>query len=224
MKICKYGITLRRITKDDLEYIRLKNNPEPVDPLDLNDEITPMMQQSWFESINNLENIYYIIEYKGIKAGILSTKNIDWGARTSESDLTFWDESFFDSHIPMLALLSFLEVGFYYLKWKTSYFSGIDAHPKAIEFATKLGFKPLAHKGNKSNLTYLLTKELFETKGKKAYDEAQSFVEEESGDGFLILEPADYESGIAQKIENHITETGVYLHRKGKAGSRIYFR
>jgi hypothetical protein len=224
MKICKYGITLRRITKDDLEYIRLKNNPEPVDSPEFHEEITPEMQQSWFESINNLENIYYIIEYKGIKAGILSNKNIDWSAGTSESDLTLWDESFFDSQVPLLALLSLLEVGFYYLNWETSHFSGMNANPKADELAAKLGFKPISNKVNQSDLTYFLTKELFETKGKKAYDEAQSFVEEESGDGFLILEPADYESGIAQKIEDHITETGVYLHRKGKAGSRIYFR
>jgi len=49
-------------------------------------------------------------------------------------------------------------------------------------------------------------------------------MDETTGEGYLLLEPCDYESGLAQKIENYFTETGIYLHRRGEAGSRKYFR
>jgi hypothetical protein len=97
-------------------------------------------------------------------------------------------------------------------------------NPKAIEYVNSLGYVLSEGQENSENQQYYLTRELFETKGKKIQQAARAFLDEESGDGYLLLEPDDYESGIAQKIENYFIASGINLHRRGIAGSRKYFR
>jgi len=225
MKICKYGITLSRLTKEDLEFVREKRNgKEAHTNTESHIEITPEMQLEWFDSVNNFENFYYIIEYKGAKIGMLNNNNLDWTARTSESSLFLWDESLADTIVPTLAALCLIEIGFYYLSWKVCNIRVHSDNPKAVENALKLGYELTEGKECVENHLYYLTRELFEANAKEILKEANAFIDDEYADGYLLLEPSDYESGIAQKIETFFTENGINLHRKGKAGSRMYFR
>lgn len=225
MKICKYGITLNRLRKEDLEYVRQKRNEkEALSCVEARIEITPEMQLEWFESVDNFENFYYVIEYKGAKIGMLNNKKVDWTARTSESSLFLWDDSYGDTIVPSLAALCLIEIGFYYLNWNVCYIRVHTDNLKAIENAESLGYELPEGKESVENNLYYLTRELFEANAKKILMEAKAHIEKEYGDGYLLLEPADYESGIAQKIENYFVENGINLHRKGKAGSRMYFR
>ncbi len=225
MKICKYGITLSRLRQEDIEFVREKRNSEEVRRfMEFREEITSEMQQKWFDSINNFENFYYLIEYKGAKIGLLNDKNMDWKARTSESGLFLWDESYINTIVPVLASLCLLDVGFYYLNWNMSFIKVLRDNPKAIEYVNNLGYLICEGQENVENQQYYLTKELFETRGKKIQKAARAFIDEESGEGYLLLEPADYESGIAQIIENYFLENQIYLHRRGVKGSRMYFR
>ena len=225
MKICKYGITLTCLRKEDLEFVREKRNAKEAQSSSESPiEITADMQQEWFESINNIENFYYLIEYKGAKIGMLNNKKLDWAARTSESSLFLWDEALSDTIVPALAALCLIEIGFYYLNWNACYIRIHSNNSKAIKNAGNLGYELTEGKESVENQLYYLTRELFETKAKKILLEAHSYIESESGDGYLLLEPVDYESGRAQKIENYFTENGINLHRKGIAGSRKYFR
>jgi len=225
MKICKYGITLNRLRKDDLEFIRQKRNAREVLLSEENHiEITPEMQLEWFDSVDNFENFYYIIEYKGSKIGMLNNKKVDWKARTSESSLFLWDETLVETIVPSLAALCLIEIGFYYLNWNVCYIRLHSDNPKAVENAVTLGYELTEGKETVENHLYYLTRELFETNAKKILKEAKSYTEDKHGDGYLLLEPYDYESGIAQKIETYFAENGINLHRKGKAGSRMYFR
>ncbi len=225
MKICKYGITLSRLRQEDIEIVREKRNSEEVSRyMEFREEITSEMQQKWFDSINNFENFYYIIEYKGSKIGLLNDKNMDWAARTSESGLFLWDESYINTIVPVLASLCLLEVGFYYLNWNTSYIKVLHKNQHAIDYVTSLGYVLGTGQENTDNQQYYLTKELFETWGKKIQQAARAFLEESTGEGYLLLEPMDYETGIAQQIENYFIREGIYLHRRGISGSRMYFR
>jgi hypothetical protein len=225
MKICKYGITLNRLRQEDLEFVRQKRNAKEAHSSDeSHTEITPDMQLEWFDSVNNFENYYYIIEYKGVKIGMLNNKKVDWKARTSESSLFLWDESLVDTIVPTLAALCLIEIGFYYLNWNVCYIRIRSDNSKAVENAISLGYKLTEGKESVENHLYYLTRELFEANAQKVLKEAKGFIENEYGDGYLLLEPADYESGIAQKIESYFMENGINLHRKGKAGSRMYYR
>lgn len=225
MKICKYGITLKRLRQEDIEFVREQRNSEQVRKyMQFREEITPEMQQTWFESINNFDNFYYIIEYKGVNIGLLNDKNMDWGKRTSESGLFLWDESYINTIVPVLASLCLLEVGFYYLNWETSYIRVLRGNQQAIEYVNSLGYMLCEGQESEENQKYYLNKTLFETKGKKIQQAARAFLDKDSGEGYLLLEPHDYETGIAQIIENYFLENDIYLHRKGLAGSRMYFR
>jgi RimJ/RimL family protein N-acetyltransferase len=225
MKICKYGIILNGLRKEDLEFVREKRNAkEALSSEETHIEITPEMQLEWFESVDNFENFYYIIEYKGVRIGMLNNKKVDWTARTSESSLFLWDDSFTGTIVPSLAALCLIEIGFYYLNWNVCYIRVHSDNPKAVKNAESLGYELTEGKESVENHLYYLTRELFETNAQTILMEAKAFVESEYNDGYLLLEPSDYESGIAQKIETFFTENGINLHRKGKAGSRMYFR
>ena len=225
MKICKYGITLNRLRQEDIEFVREKRNSEEVRRfMEFREEITPEMQQKWFNSINNFENFYYLIEYKGVKIGLLNDKNMDWEARTSESGLFLWDESYINTIVPVLASLCLLDAGFYYLDWTKSNIKVLRDNSKAKEYVNSLGYVLCEGQENTENQMYYLTRELFETRGKKIQKAARAFLDEESGEGYLLLEPFDYESGLAQKVENYFLENQINLHRRGVKGSRMYFR
>jgi UDP-4-amino-4,6-dideoxy-N-acetyl-beta-L-altrosamine N-acetyltransferase len=224
MKICKYGITLSRLREEDLEMVRQKRNSEEVNRyMEFREEITPEMQQKWFESINNFENFYYIISWQGRKIGLLNDKNMDWKAHTSESGLFLWEEEFKDTIVPVLASLCLLDVGFYYLDWNTSYIRVLRDNAKAIAYVNSLGYMLTDGQENVENQLYYLTRELLETRGRKIRKAARAFMDE-SGEGYVFLESFDYESGLALQIENYFTENRIYLHRKGTGGGRMYFR
>lgn len=225
MKISKYGVTLNRLRLEDLEFIRQKFNAAGEIPLvDTPDEITPEMQKEWFDNINTLNNFYFIIEYKGVKSGVLNVTNINWEASTSEHEIQIWDESDQESMVALLAQLCLLDVEFYYLNWNSSSVKLNKNDKNSVELIKKLGYSPSENQEAANQQLFSLDRESFETKGKQVQVEAQKFIDEESGEGYMLLEPIDYETGLGSKIENHIIEAGIYLHRRGLSGSRKYFR
>ena len=79
MIIKKFGITFKRLEKNDIELLRQwRNAPSISQYMEYREHITPEMQEEWFESVNNNNNLYFIIEYKGKKIGPTNGKDIDW--------------------------------------------------------------------------------------------------------------------------------------------------
>ncbi len=224
MKISKYGITLSLLQQQDIEFVSEKFYLVEENLSDEASENPPGIVQEWIDGIYNFTNFYYIIEYKGVKIGLLNDKVLDWQSRTSETELILWDDSYSDSIVPMLATLCLLETGFYYLGWKSYKTLISKSDLKGIENATSMGFILSDKQHKHQDKEYVLSKESFEMNANKALLEASKHIDKTSDEGYLLLEHFDYESGIAQKIEGHITDSGIYLHRKGKAGSRMYFR
>ena len=109
MLIRMFGITLRRMRLQDIELVREKRNLDEVQQfMAYRNYITPEMQLMWFNSINNFDNFYYLIEYQGKTIGLLNDKKMDWQARTSESGLFLWDAEYLNTFVPVLASLVFL--------------------------------------------------------------------------------------------------------------------
>ena len=224
MKISKYGITLSLLRQDDIEFVSQKFYPKEENLSNESSESPAANVQEWIDSIYSFKNFYYIIEYKGVQIGMINDKVLDWKNLTSETELILWDDSYSDSIVPMLATLCLLETGFYYLGWKSYKTLISKSDLKGIENATSMGFILSDKQHKHQDQEYFLNKESFEMNTNKALLEARKHIDETPDEGNLILEPVDYESGIAQKIEGHINDSGIYLHRKGKAGSRMYFR
>lgn len=225
MKVHKYGITLGRLTQDDIEFVRQKRNSEDVRHfMEFREEITPKMQQKWFDRINNFNNFYYLIGYNGRKIGLINDKDIDWQARTSESGLFFWDKEYINTFYPVLASLVLLDVGFYYLDWHKSFVHVMYDNPKAIEYVHQIGYELCEEQQSQENQLYYLTKANFEKKGRKMRKAAEAFKEKELGNGFVLLEPIDYESGLAQTIESYFAHSGIVLNRKKTENGIMFYR
>ena len=122
MKFFKYGITLERLKEEDIELVRQWRNSDPV-RLNMNfrEIITPEQQRKWFNSINNVNFHYVIIQYKGVKIGLLNDKNIDWENLTSETGIFVGRPEFFHSTVPYRVSVAGIETLFHTLGWKKQY-------------------------------------------------------------------------------------------------------
>ncbi len=220
MKICKYGITLSLLRQEDIEFVSTKLIETEEQPAN-NPELEKLKQELKLkaEETAALKNLYYIIEYKEVKIGMLSEKELDWKTRTSETELNIWDETFTDIPVAELTMLCLLENGFNYLNWNT--YTTRCADIRMIDRLKKLGFS-INNKAEKDRLE--LSRDRFETDAATELELAKAYLDEKSGDGYLLLESADYNTGIGQHYENHFLQSGIYLHRRGIKGDRMYFR
>ena len=63
----QYGITLKRITEEDIELIRIKRNtPEIRTRMAYRKKISEAEQKLWFQGINNHLNYYFLIQLSKI--------------------------------------------------------------------------------------------------------------------------------------------------------------
>lgn len=224
MKISNSGISLNLLIKEDIEFLNQKIHPVETESVaELPESLRFEISNEWFEHINYIRENYYLIEYQGNKIGLLFNKNMDWEMRSCETELFFWKDLLTENSQMLACWLTILEFLFYYLEWSIVSTHVLNTKTKAIEIIESLGFT-LNAQGNRNELQASLTREQFNINALKAGSYAQSNLAKDTDEGFLLLEPLDYESGIAQKIENHFLETGIYLHRRGISGSRKYFR
>ncbi|MBK7214383.1 MAG: GNAT family N-acetyltransferase [Bacteroidales bacterium] len=225
MIVSKYGLVLRRLQLEDIELVRQMRNSEAIrQVMQFREEISPEMQLKWFESVNNFENYYYIVEYEGRKVALINDKNMNWQERTSESGLFFWDKDLISTFIPILASLVLLDMGFYYLDWRISYVHVMRDNPAAIVYTKQIGYQLADGQENEENQLYFLTKENFEKQGRNIRRAARAFEDSKDSQGYLLLEPQDYQSGLAQRIEGYFRDASIVLEYTDIPEGRKYFR
>ena len=74
----QFDVRLIRLSEEDLELIRSwRNAAHVVNQMIYREYITPEMQQTWFQTINNKYNYYFVIEFEGknTNLGIINTIN-----------------------------------------------------------------------------------------------------------------------------------------------------
>jgi len=214
MKFTKYGVTFKRLSEEDIELLRnWRNSPKINQFMEYREYITPEMQRKWFNSVNNLDNFYYIMEYNNEKIGLINNKNSDWDAGISESGIFIWEDKYLNTTVPILASLLLIEAGFYILNGKKNFIRILKANKRARDFSTSLGYVLCENQENVENQLYVLTKESFEKKGTKVLKAVKTLV---STDNiiYLYFEKQDYESGLAQFIEKEIEKSAVYYKFK----------
>jgi len=119
MYIQRGEFELHRLASDDLELVRKwRNHPEIQENMVYREHISKEMQEKWYETINNNENLYFILTYKGEKIGLLNGKDIDWQNRQMESGIFIWDKHYRKTHIPAVCTIIFAELFIYVLGLK----------------------------------------------------------------------------------------------------------
>jgi hypothetical protein len=225
MKLFKYGIVLKRITKHDIELVREYRNAEQIKQfMHYREHITRKMQKKWFRSIDNIYNFYYLVNYCGEPIGLFNEKNINWEERTSETGLMIWDMRYIDTQVPLMISLMLSEVGFYVLRGKKTYVSVLQENKKAAQYVLSLGYRLCEGEEDKELQRYELTPELFEQKGAKLLAKL-NHVYKDSNRLYLLLEDHDYKSGIAQHLVDVLADSPVILDcREDAQGVWFSFR
>ena len=168
MKFTKYGITLSLLKECDLEMVRQwRNDPVVVNNYEFREYITPEMQKAWFESINNLNNFYAVIEYQGEKVGVINIKNIDWEKREGEGGIFIPDQKYHMTSLP--AILSYMttELQFTLFGWEVGFASVLKENAASRNFIKSLGFEICPGEENKVNQRYFNTFKNFKKKAGK---------------------------------------------------------
>jgi len=229
MKLKKYGITLSRLQLEDIELVRNWRNSKTVrDNMEFREYITPEMQKKWFHSINNINNLFFIIEYNNEKIGLLNDKNIDWEKRTSESGIFLGVETYLNIYDPILVSLCGIETTFYIMNWNMSYASILRNNHRAISFNKNLGYKLCEGQENVENQKYFLTRKNFEEKTKQlrkvakkisGTDDTTYFILEKNDSDYVelfekIIKNSDY------NIKSKITDNEKIFYYKPEFGKK----
>ncbi len=161
--IKKYGIQLHRLAQSDIELVRQwRNDPEVQQYMLFREEISPSMQQKWFNSINNSLNYYFVIVYKNKKIGLINCKNTDMEKRTAEGGIFIWEKQYRHTYVPTLASLCLLEFTFELTQFgRSSYIHTLRENKRAIQYNKMLGYELCPGEANKTNQRYELSKEKF---------------------------------------------------------------
>lgn len=194
MIISKYSIRFLRLQEEDIELVRQwRNHPSITKYMVYREHITEEMQKKWFDSINNNENLYFIIEYKGKKIGLINGKDINWDERTMETGIFIWNKYYRKTHIPTLCTMIFAELGvaIWDLKPRATI---LRSNERALKYNKMLGFRVIEDDPEKEYLKLAMEKDSQGYIAKKI----KAAINLLAGDEPIKLEffPEDIEGGI----------------------------
>lgn len=113
LSLQRFHLLLRRVTAEDLEEIRLGRNADFVRRNHLfREEITPQMQQQWFESIQHQSQYYFVITKRGSRIGLVHISDIAPDLSVANYGLFIWDSAYRSSPVPVLTTLLILDFFF----------------------------------------------------------------------------------------------------------------
>lgn len=225
MKAYKYGITLERLTENDIELVRKWRNSELIQQyMEYREEITPEMQKEWFRSINNNNNFYFIIIYKGQKIGLINSSKIDWEAISSEGGIFLWDEKYYETFVPVWASLLLLETNFLVFNATRSYIKTLKDNERAKKLNLHLGYELEKGQEDVYNQEYVLTRENFIKRSKKLIKAANLLDESDDRDHYLFFDHDDIKSGLAGFLEQKMNKERIRSVKKTSEGTCFYFK
>lgn len=161
LTINQYGVTLKRITEEDIELLRYWRNQQSVKMfMDYREYITPEMQKKWFASVSNKFNYYFIIEFEGKKVGLINAKDFSYENGFGEGGIFIWDQDYINSFAAVFSTLCVLNFVFFKVKLcKLSRARILKDNDRAIHYNQLIGYKLLPNQEDVVNQLYELTQE-----------------------------------------------------------------
>lgn len=162
MIIEKYGIKLIRLQQQHIELLRTWRNAEKISKfMEYREQITPEMQQKWFDGLDPVRNMYFMIEYQGKLVGMIHTSHIDTEKGTGEAGLFIYNDELQSTHLPVLASLSMVDVMFGLFNMKRLDAKVKDGNAVAERYNRNLGFTRMPGDTSVGFLHYELYKEKY---------------------------------------------------------------
>jgi RimJ/RimL family protein N-acetyltransferase len=168
MKVFKYGICLERIEEQHIEMIRnWRNDGKIARHMFYTGQITAEMQREWFDSINNLSNFFFLINYEGSPVGLINISALDKEQKTAFSGLYIYNDTLLGTDIPVRASLSMLDLFFNCFGIEKVYAKVRGNNKVAHKYNSSLGFKRTKKIEYGMGFEYELEKKNYFDKAKK---------------------------------------------------------
>lgn len=164
MIIRKYNIELHRLTVEDLELVRHHRNSAAIQSkMFFQNHISAIDQLKWFESINNLNNYYFIIYWKGEKVGLIHGEILSLSEKITTGGVFFWNQNILSTYIPVCTSVIMADLTFLILDMDCSTAVVRDDNSIALKFNQSLGYTISKAESGKIHLSlskddYLATK------------------------------------------------------------------
>ena len=173
----QFDVRLIRLQREDLELVRTWRNSAHVrDNMLYKDYISKEMQNAWFETINNPNNYYFIIEFDSKKVGVINAKNFEKEQGFGEGGIFIGDQTYEHSFAAVYASLCLLNFVFYMLRnINISRIRILKDNFRAIQYNKLLGYEWVEDSEDGLNQIYELTKENYLVKGLKLNKAAAIF-------------------------------------------------
>lgn len=191
----QFDVRLIRLREEDLELIRSwRNAAHVVNQMIYREYITPEMQQSWFQTINNKYNYYFVIEFEGKKVGLINAKNYNPEIGFGEGGIFIGEPDFEHSFAAVYASLTLLNFVFHMMtSIEVSRIRILKDNVRAIQYNKMLGYELLQNQENTDNQLYALTKERYKKQGLKLNKAASLFC---SGSNLMKLSGTPSENNL----------------------------
>lgn len=165
MKLEKYGIILETLSHDKIEVVRRWRNSDKIRQCMLyRDEITPEMQERWYQKIaTSQSDCFFLIVYHGRDVGLINVKDIDREARCGESGIFVWDDACLHTGVALRATLCLYDYAFETLQLDRLVGHILSDNEASRRFHLKVGFRRCAEldicEADLQNQGYVLTRE-----------------------------------------------------------------
>ncbi len=166
MIIRKYGVTLQRLRREHIELVRQKRNAEEIRKyMFFRETITPEMQKKWFDSVDNVYNYYFIIEYGGDFVGLINGKNLDFEQKTSEGGIFIWEPKHLNSYLPIMCSVMMADVTFNVMGMNKTIAEILSSNSRSLHYNKKLGYTVVQEDASTGKIICELNKENYDKYG-----------------------------------------------------------
>lgn len=203
MKIEINGLTLERLKERDIELVREWRNSDAIRKNMLYQEIiTPEQQLDWFKSINNFNNFYFILIYKGRRVGIFNVKDVDWEERSGEAGIFMKERDLSALLIPVVGILAINELINSVFGIKKLYAKVRKENKAMLRLNALFGYKKVddANTADKPYDLYVTTPDS-KTAHSDRWLKLINSMGFKTGSTKIIMEPEDYENDFGKKME-----------------------
>ena len=162
MIIDRYGIRLLKLRHENIDLLRQWRNAEKISRfMEYREHISPAMQQRWFDGLDPVCDMYFMIEYHGQLVGMIHTSNIDIEQGTGDAGLFIYNDELQSTHLPVLASLSMVDVVFGLLGLRKLYAKVMAGNTVAERYNRNLGFEQIAEQTTPGFQTYVLDRDKY---------------------------------------------------------------
>jgi len=155
-----YGVTLRRLTHDKIEMLRQwRNDPKIQQYMVYREYITPEMQETWFQKINNDHNFYFIIEYEGREVGMINIKDVNYEKKTGEPGQFMYVDDLLDSDVSMRASLCLMDFVWNVLGLESMYIHVVASNKRALQYNLLIGYEIVNDEKDRDDVLLTISRE-----------------------------------------------------------------